>query len=75
MVTVYADYRRDRVGWLFGLSGWQIGVIAVAVLPPVWALNRQRWLLLLALLAATFVVVVVTVVPIRGRSAPQVTRA
>lgn len=69
MVTVYADYRRDRVGWLFGLSGWQIGVIAVAVLPPVWALNRQRWLLLLALLAAALVVVVVTVVPIRGRSA------
>jgi len=27
-VTIYADYRRDRVGWFFGLAGWQVVVVA-----------------------------------------------
>ncbi len=47
-MTIYADYRRDRVGWFFGLAGWQVVVVALTLLPPVWALNQQRWLLLLA---------------------------
>ena len=51
-MTIYADYRRDRVGWFFGLAGWQVVVVALTLLPPVWALNQQRWLLLLACLAA-----------------------
>lgn len=67
-MTIYADYRRDRVGWFFGLAGWQVVVVALTLLPPVWALNQQRWLLLLACLAAGAVVVTLAVVPIRGRS-------
>lgn len=68
MVTVYADYRRDRVGWFFGLRGWQLGVVAVAVLPPLWALNQQRWLQMLLLAGVAAAVIALAVVPIRGRS-------
>ena len=24
MATTYSDYNRDRIGWFFGLSGWQL---------------------------------------------------
>ena len=67
-MTINGDYRRDRVGWFFGLAGWQVVVVALTLLPPVWALNQRRWLLLLALSAAAAVVVTLVVVPIRGRS-------
>ena len=67
-VTIYGDYRRDRVGWFFGLAGWQIVVVGLTLLPPVWALNQRRWLLLAALVAAAAVVITLAVIPIRGRS-------
>lgn len=68
-MTIYSEFRRDRVGWFFGLTGWQLAVVAVSIIPPVWALNQRRWLLMLACLLAAMFVIILTVVPIRGRSA------
>ncbi|WP_298891648.1 SCO6880 family protein [uncultured Serinicoccus sp.] len=67
-MTIYGDYSRARIGWFFGLSGWQLGTLSVAVLPVAGAVSRSAWasaglfLVLWALLA------VVVAVPVRGRS-------
>jgi len=68
-MTVYSDYSRDKIGWFFGLSGWQLSILAVAVMPVFWALHDGSWAaagLLTALWASVFVLVVA---PVRGRSA------
>lgn len=68
-MTIYSDYSRARIGWFFGLSGWQLATVSLTVLPAAVAASRQAWtqagtfLLLWALLAA------VTITPVRGRSA------
>ncbi len=31
--VVYSDYSRDKIGWFFGLSGFQLAALAVASLP------------------------------------------
>ena len=28
MVVIYSDYSRARIGHFFGLSGWQLAVVA-----------------------------------------------
>jgi len=33
MRVIYSDYSEDRVGWFFGLRGWQLAVVAGAALP------------------------------------------
>ena len=33
MSMTYNDYNRDRIGWFFGLSGWQLAGLAVTALP------------------------------------------
>ena len=40
MVTIYGDYSRDKIGWFFGLSGWQLATLAAAVMPVFWAIQR-----------------------------------
>ena len=30
MSTTYHDYNRDRIGWFFGLCGWQLAVLAAS---------------------------------------------
>ena len=69
MAVIYSDYARDRIGWFFGVSGWQLGVLVVAVVPLLWAVNAGAWLAAGAFLALWLAVLVVTVVPVRGRSA------
>ena len=69
MAVIYSDYARDRIGWFFGVSGWQLGVLAAAVAPLLWAINARAWPAAGAFLGLWVVVAVVTVVPVRGRSA------
>ena len=42
-MAVYSDYAKDRIGWFFGLTGWQLGTLAVTSLPVFWAINTQHW--------------------------------
>ncbi|WP_137122958.1 SCO6880 family protein [Segeticoccus rhizosphaerae] len=69
MTTIYGDYARDKIGWFFGLSGWQLAILAVGFLPPCWAMSRGDWasagILLLGWVAAG----VVTVTEVWGRTA------
>lgn len=69
MATIYADYSKDRVGWFFGLSGWQLATLATCSLPTFWAINQQAWLSALLLTGLWALLLIVVVVPVRGRSA------
>src|SRR5665647_3546136 len=69
MATIYGDYSRDKIGWFFGLSGWQLATLAATVIPGFWAIQHGAWLSA-GLFAGLWVLVfVVTVAPGRGRSA------
>lgn len=69
MATVYSDYSRDRIGWFFGLSGLQLAILSIGLLPALWAFNARQWGPLLGLAAGWALAFVLVVVPIRGRSA------
>lgn len=67
-MTVYGDYTRAKIGWFFGLTGWQLGLLALAVLPVAVAISGEDWSaagLFVLLWALVFLVVAV---PVRGRS-------
>ena len=42
-MTIYSDYSRARIGWFFGLSGWQLATVSVTVFPVAVAVSRQAW--------------------------------
>ena len=65
---VYGDYSRARIGWFFGLTGWQLAVVAAGVLPVAWAVQQQAWQAALAAVGAWALVTVVVLTPVRGRS-------
>lgn len=67
--TTYADYSRDRIGWFFGVSGGQLVFLALAGLPMFWALSRGAWVSALLLAATWSLLLLVTIVPVHGRSA------
>jgi hypothetical protein len=67
--TEYADYARDRTGWFFGMSGPALGLVLVAALPALAAVNGRRWLVLALWLPVWALLVVMATVPVRGRSA------
>ncbi|WP_248580843.1 SCO6880 family protein [Nocardioides sp. InS609-2] len=69
MTTTYADYSRDRIGWFFGISGTQLAFLATGSLPVFWAIQQGAWLSGFLLLLIWVAVVLVTIVPIHGRSA------
>ena len=70
MSQVYNEYSRAKVGWFpFGLTGWQAAILAGCVLPVLWALTRQAWASAGAFAALAALVAVLTVAPVRGRSA------
>ena len=69
MATIYGDYNRDKIGWFFGLSGWQLATLAGAVIPVFWAIQHGAWLSAVLFVLLWVLVVVVTVAPVRGRSA------
>ncbi|HET7477098.1 MAG TPA: SCO6880 family protein [Dermatophilaceae bacterium] len=68
MAVIYSDYSRARIGWFFGLSGWQLGVVALSTMPMFWSVQSGAWLSAGLFLALWAVVVLVTVTPVRGRS-------
>lgn len=68
-MTIYRDYSRANVGWFFGLSGWQLGTVALSTLPFFIAVQRQAWTSAVVFAIAWATICVITVVPVRGRSA------
>lgn len=69
MAVIYHDYSRARIGWFFGLTGWQLGILAVGTLPAFWCIRAHAWLSALMFAALWAVAFLVTVTPVRGRSA------
>ncbi|MBK8462866.1 MAG: PrgI family protein [Nigerium sp.] len=69
MAIVYSDYSKDRIGWFFGLTGWQLGTLAVTSLPIFWALNTRAWPLVGALAGTWLLLALLVVVPVHGRPA------
>jgi hypothetical protein len=69
MATIYGDYSRDKIGWFFGLSGWQLATLATTVMPVFWSIQHGAWRSAALFAALWALVFVVSVAPIRGRSA------
>ncbi len=69
MAVTYSDYAKDRIGWFFGLTGWQLGTLAATSLPIFWALNSRAWPVAGSLAAGWLLLALLVVVPVRGRSA------
>lgn len=69
MATTYTDYSRDRIGWFFGLGGGQLIFLAMASLPMFWSISQSAWMAALLLAGLWVVALLLTVVPVRGRSA------
>ncbi|MDI9627469.1 MAG: PrgI family protein [Acidobacteriota bacterium] len=69
MAVVYSDYVKDKIGWFFGLTGWQLATLAVASLPVFIAINNTNWPLVGSLAAGWVLLALLVVVPVRGRSA------
>ena len=68
-MSIYSDYSRAKVGWFFGLSGWQLGAVSMSTLPIFWSIQRQAWAQALACLLLWSLACVIVIVPVRGRSA------
>ena len=43
MVVIYSDYSRARIGHFFGLSGWQLAVVTLSLMPVFVAVNAGAW--------------------------------
>ncbi|MFC3689263.1 SCO6880 family protein [Aquipuribacter hungaricus] len=69
MALVFDDYSRDRIGWFFGLNGWQLATLVTTSLPVFFAVRSGLWLTAAALSGGWLLVLLVTVVPVRGRPA------
>ncbi|MFK5634226.1 SCO6880 family protein [Ornithinimicrobium sp. LYQ103] len=67
-MTVYRDYTRARIGWFFGLTGWQLALLATAVLPVAWSISSQDWPAVGLFTALWGLLFLVLAVPVRGRS-------
>ena len=65
---IYDNYTRAKIGWFFGLYGWQVAVLAVGIFPFFWALGNQAWLSAALFLAVWSALAVITVTPVLGRS-------
>ena len=69
MSHVYTDYSRARIGFLFGLSLWQLTLIGVGALPVLWNASQGAWVTAGAALVLWLAVAALAVTPVRGRSA------
>ena len=70
MSMIYSDYNRDRIGWFFGVSGWQLALLAASALPVIISLQHGAWMAALLFSAVWLLVLVITVVPVRGGRPP-----
>lgn len=68
-MSIYSDYSRAKIGWFFGLSGWQLATVSMSTLPFFWSIQRQAWAPALTCLLLWLVACAVVIVPVRGRSA------
>ncbi len=68
---VYGDYMRDRTGWFFGLTGAQLALVTLAGFPVWLTVNGAAWAWLALWVPTWGLVVVLTVVPVRGWTAAQ----
>ncbi len=69
MAMLFDDYSRDRIGWFFGLNGWQLAVLVLSSLPVFLAVRAEAWSTALLCALGWLLVLLVTVVPVRGRPA------
>ena len=69
MAVVYDDYSRARIGWFFGLTGWQLSILAVGTVPALWCVQARAWSSALVFAVSWGALWLVTVTPVRGRSA------
>src|SRR5690242_489267 len=67
-MAVYSDYSRDRIGWFFGLNGFQFSFLAIGSLPFFWAIKNAAWLSAGMFLLIWVALAGVTIIPVRGRS-------
>ncbi len=65
----YGAWSRDRQGWFLGLGGGQLITAGVGGAPLLAAVTAHVWLVALAWLPVWSVIIVLTVVPVRGRPA------
>jgi hypothetical protein len=65
----YTGWSPEKVGSFFGMTGRQVTVVMVAILPPLTAVGRSHWGTAAKLLPITLAVVALIVVPIRRRKA------
>ena len=68
---LYGGWRRERFGWFMGLTGWQVVLVAFALLPVLLAIGRSRWLLTFEIAPVAAGVVALIVVPVHGRPAAR----
>ncbi|QKE85116.1 SCO6880 family protein [Arthrobacter sp. NEB 688] len=66
--TTYRDYSRARIGFFFGLTGWQLAAVTTGVLPALWEVSLGEWASAAAWLAAWVVMTLLVITPVRGRS-------
>jgi hypothetical protein len=69
MSTTYSDYNRDRIGWFFELSGWQPASLAASALPVAISLQHGAWATAMLFTGIWVMILLITVVPVRSRSA------
>ncbi|MBC7632607.1 SCO6880 family protein, partial [Aeromicrobium sp.] len=68
-MSIYRDYSRAKVGWFFGLSGWQLAAVSLSMMPIFWSIQRQSWTSALVFLVLWAMFSTIVIVPVRGRSA------
>ncbi len=66
---LYSGWRREKFGWFMGLTGPQLVLLAVIVLPVLVAVGRSRWLIAGEMVPFAAIAAALIIVPVRGRSA------
>lgn len=67
--NLFKGWRRERYGWLLGLTGWQAAAAAAFLLPLLFSIARGHWLSALQLTPVSIGGLLLTAVPVRGRPA------
>lgn len=68
-MRIYREYQRDQVGWFFGLTGLQLGVLAAGAVPVFSAVHVGAWNAAAMGVGGWLLLLAVTVVPVCGRTA------
>lgn len=72
MTRIYRGIaRKERTGWIAGLSAAQACTVAALAVPVVWALSAGAWRNALVLAGVCGVLALLVIVPVRGRPAAR----